>query len=104
MQPDPDDPTINTTPDNMWGGMICGTCKLDTMFKVRERFQNEDLQHYMDYCVMEAAKAHNLLSPLCGAKICGLKIPISANGIGFSGRKLTKEENEEIGRKLKRKD
>ncbi len=86
----PDD--ANTSPLKMYAGAICDKCNLDEWFRVRERFQNEEIVAYVRYIGGEAAVTHGLLSPLCNPKTVSLKLPITKAGIGFAGEKPSEED------------
>lgn len=93
----PDD--ANTAPDKMYAGFICSVCGLDSWFKIRAKFDNEDLMHYVNHVGKEAGISHGLLSIVCTPKTLSLKLPMTAEGIGIPGRALTKEEQEELSKK-----
>ena len=81
----------------------CKFCRLgEREIAVRERFQNENLQAYMDYLGSEAQQSHRILSPVCGARTVNLYIPMSSNGFGFAGDPLTPEEQAEVAEQLRK--
>lgn len=79
----------------------CKECGIDKMqFRMRNRGKNEDVVSYVHACVAEAAVIHCGLKPGCLAKTVDVGMPITQNGIGFPGPRLTDEEKASIKKQL----
>lgn len=77
----------------MKAGYICRLCgKEFNCVAVRERATDEGIENYVYYVGRLCGEHHRKVSHNCMADKLDLKLPITANGIGFPGRKLTTDE------------
>lgn len=85
-------------------GYQCQKCGFKNMeVVVRERHQNEDIKHFMDFAIIACAQNHRLLSPYCSAREFDLMIPITQNGFGFIGEELTEEDKASLRKQMEEK-
>jgi hypothetical protein len=72
----------------------CDKCGIkDVVVEVRERYQTEDVVNYVHHVGNKCGLDHGIRSPLCNPQtLTGVYVPMSQNGIGFSGSELTPEQ------------
>lgn len=82
-------------------GYICNKCGMDVMdVDVRERVENEDVRNYVHHVGNTCGRDHGIRSPLCCAQVLDIKVPMTQNGIGFTGPELTEQDQEDIKAQL----
>lgn len=84
-------------------GYICKVCNVKTTdVEMREREKSEDIEHYAKAVARCCGFDHGMRSPFCKAQTVDLMVPISQNGIGFSGPELTEEQKADMMRQCKK--